>query len=324
MKSAIIGLGVIAEVHVEVLKNIGAEISCVCDIDKEKAEKFVSQHNVDCKVYVDYKEMLENESIDIVHICTPHYLHAEMCVFALEKDINVLCEKPLCIKKEEIEDILNAVNRSKAQLGVCLQNRYSTINRYVRELISGESVLDGFGAMLWSRDKEYYDSADWRGKWATEGGGVVINQALHTLDLLQWFCGMPESVNGSIFNVNHEYIEVEDTARARFVYDNGVFELYASISHINDFAVQLMLNTESKNIIITDRNVIVNGQSVTFETIKTQNVKECYGNGHMSLIADFYDCIEHNKHFEIDAYEGAKVIKLILGIYESKGKTIKI
>ncbi len=324
MKSAIIGLGVIAEVHVEVLKNIGAEISCVCDIDKEKAEKFIFQHGVDCKIYTDYKMMLENEKIDIVHICTPHYLHAEMCVYALNKDINVLCEKPLCIKKEEIEQIFDAVKGSRAQLGVCLQNRYSAINTYVKELISEEKVIDGFGAVLWNRDKSYYDSADWRGKWATEGGGVVINQALHTLDLLQWFCGMPNSVNGSIFNINHEYIEVEDSARARFVYDGGVFEFYASISHNDDFAIQMMLITKDKRIVITDKNLIVNGQAMAFETVKTQNVKECYGNGHMNLIADFYDCIKNNKHFEIDAYEGAKVIKLTLGIYESKGKTINI
>ena len=324
MKSAIIGLGVIAEVHVEVLKNIGAEITCVCDIDIERAEKFISAHSIKCNVYTDYKKMLENENIDVVHVCTPHHLHAEMCIYALDRDINVLCEKPLCIKKEEIEEICKAADRSKAQLGVCLQNRYSNINKYVKSLISEEKVVDGFGAVLWCRDMEYYSSADWRGKWATEGGGAVINQALHTLDLLQWFCGMPSSVNGSIFNVSHSYIEVEDSARARFVYDDGVFEFYASVSHNKDFAVQILLITEDKRIVITEKNLIVNGKAIEFEAIKTQNVKECYGNGHMSLIADFYDCIKNNRHFEIDAHEGAKVIKLTLGIYESKGKTINI
>jgi len=324
MKSAIIGLGVIAEVHIEVLKNIGAEITCVCDIDREKAEKFISLHGVDCKIYTDYKEMLESENIDIVHICTPHYLHAEMCVYALKKDINVLCEKPLCIKKEEIEQIQEAVRGSRAQLGVCLQNRYTAINMYVKELISKEKVIDGFGTVLWCRDKEYYNSADWRGKLATEGGGAVINQALHTLDLLQWFCGMPRSVNGSIFNVSHDYIEVEDGARARFVYDGGSFDYYTSISHNVDYSVQIMLATEGKKIIITDKNIIINGQAHTFDTVMTQNVKECYGNGHLNLINEFYDCVKSNRHFDIDAYEGAKVVRLALGIYSSQGKTIEL
>lgn len=324
MKGAIIGLGVIAEVHIGVLKNLNIDVSCVCDIDREKAEAFVDQHKISCKIYTDYRQMLDKEEIDVVHICTPHYLHAEMCIYALNRNINVLCEKPLCIKYEEIEDILRAVDSSEAQLGVCLQNRYVNINKYVKDLISNDKVIDGFGAMLWSRGKDYYDSAEWRGKWATEGGGVVINQALHTLDLLQWFCGMPHSVNANTSNVNHEYIEVEDTARARFVYDDGVFEFYASTSHIDNFDIQIMLITPDKRIVITDKNLIVNGKAIEFETIKTQNVKECYGSGHMNLIADYYDCIKNGKHFEIDAYEALKVIKLTLGIYNSKGKTINI
>ena len=324
MKSAIIGLGVIAPVHADALKRINADITCVCDIDEEIAKKFVETQNLTAKIYTDYKEMLDKEEIDVVHICTPHYLHAEMCIYALNNNINVLCEKPLCIKLEDIDKIIEAVNNSSAQLGVCLQNRYTSINRYVKELISDDKVIDGFGAVLWARDRDYYDSAEWRGKWATEGGGVVINQALHTLDLLQWFCGMPSSVNASISNVNHEYIEVEDTARARFVYNGGVFEFYASISHNDDFAIQMMLITADKRIIITDKNLIVNGEAIPFKTVKTQNVKECYGSGHMNLIADYYDCIRNGKHFEIDAYEASKVIRLTLGIYNSKGKTINI
>ena len=324
MKTAIIGLGVIATVHIDAIKNTESEISCVCDIDREKAEKFLKKHNVECKIYTNYKEMLDNEQLDIVHICTPHYLHAEMCIYALHKNVNVLCEKPLCIKHEEIDAILDAASKSKAQIGVCLQNRYSDINRYVKNLLEGDNINCGFGAMLWCRDKAYYDSDAWRGKWATEGGGAVINQALHTLDLMQWFCGMPIKVNANISNIEHDYIEVEDTARARFVYDGGSFEFYASISHSDDFPVQIMLSTKTKQIIITDRNIIVNGEAMAFKTIPTQNVKACYGSGHVGLINDFYDCIKNNKKFDIDATEGAKVIKLVLGIYNSNGQTINI
>ena len=324
MNSAIIGLGVIAEVHVEVLKNIGSEITCVCDIDREKAESFVSAHGIECNIYTDYKKMLENEKIDIVHICTPHYLHAEMCIFALDRNINVLCEKPLCIKKEEIAEICEAVNKSQAQLGVCLQNRYNDINIYVKNLLRNKRITGGFGTVLWNRDRSYYESASWRGKLATEGGGAVINQALHTLDLLQWFCGMPSTVNGNIYNIEHDYTEVEDTARARFVYNDGAFEFYTSISQNADFAVQILLSTENNKIIISDKNLIINGSAIAFDSIKTQNVKECYGNGHMRLIADFYNCVKDNRHFEIDELEGSKVIKLTLAIYESNGKTIEI
>ena len=95
MKGAIIGLGVIAEVHIGVLKNLNIDVSCVCDIDREKAEAFVAQHKISSKIYTDYRQMLDKEEIDVVHICTPHYLHAEMCIYALNRNINVLCEKPL-------------------------------------------------------------------------------------------------------------------------------------------------------------------------------------------------------------------------------------
>lgn len=324
MKSAIIGLGVIAPVHLDALKKINAEIVCVCDIDKAKAEEFVKNHDLNCKIYDDYREMLDREDIDVVHICTPHYLHAEMCIYALNKNINVLCEKPLCIKYEEIDSIIYAVEHSNAQLGVCLQNRYSDINLYVKKLLENDKVNCGFGIVLWNRGKEYYDSGEWRGKWATEGGGTVINQALHTLDLMQWFCGIPISVNGETSNIEHSYIEVEDTARARFVYNGGAFEFYASTTLSHDFSIQIMLSTNDKCIIITDKNLIINGEAIAFKSIPTQTVKACYGNGHRGLISDFYDCIENQKHFEIDAYEGAKVIKLTLGIYNSKGKTISI
>ena len=324
MKSAIIGLGVIAPVHVDALKQINAEICCVCDIDRKKAEAFLKNNGLDCKIYEDYKEMLDKEDIDVVHICTPHYLHAEMCIYALNRNINVLCEKPLCIKYEEIESIIDAAERSNAQLGVCLQNRYSEINRYVKQLIENDEVTSGFATVLWNRDRNYYDSADWRGKWATEGGGTVINQALHTLDLMQWFCNMPKSVNGTISNIEHDYIEVEDTARARFVYDKGAFEFYASTTLNHDFAIQIMLSTKDKCIIVTDGNIIVNGEAISFKTVPTQCIKACYGNGHMSLIDDFYNCIINNTRFSIDAEEGAKVIKLTLGIYNSNSKTIKI
>ena len=124
MKGAIIGLGVIAEVHIEVLKNLKIDVCCVCDIDRDKAEKFVAQHKISSKIYTDYKEMLDLEKVDVVHICTPHYLHADMVIELLGRNINVLCEKPLCIKKSDIPRILEAERSSSATLGVCHQNRY--------------------------------------------------------------------------------------------------------------------------------------------------------------------------------------------------------
>ena len=118
MKIVVVGLGSIGKVHVKILEEQGLTITAVCDIDKEKLEKYSRFAQ-----YTNYIEMLEKEKPDVVHICTPHYLHADMVISALERNINVLCEKPLCIKEEDIPRILSAECNSKAKLGVCLQNR---------------------------------------------------------------------------------------------------------------------------------------------------------------------------------------------------------
>ena len=129
MKVALVGLGVIGKVHLAVLKELGADIVAVCDILPERCE------GTGAAVYTDYEEMLAAEKPDAVHICTPHYLHADMVVRALELSINVLCEKPLCIKNEDIARVLEAERKSSAQLGVCLQNRYNASSVFVKDRV---------------------------------------------------------------------------------------------------------------------------------------------------------------------------------------------
>ena len=127
MRAAIIGLGVIGKVHYNVLKSMGEEIVALCDINPEKLGEYEG-----AKKYLNYKIMLDSEKIDVVHVCTPHYLHAEMVIYALNKGINVLCEKPLCISSEEIDAVLEAEKNSSAQLGVCFQNRYNETSRFAK------------------------------------------------------------------------------------------------------------------------------------------------------------------------------------------------
>ncbi|MBO5928023.1 MAG: Gfo/Idh/MocA family oxidoreductase, partial [Clostridia bacterium] len=118
MKVALIGLGVIGEVHLQVLNELGVELSAVCDVDEGKLKDFT------CAKYTDYKKMLTEIKPNVVHVCTPHYLHADMVVYALNLGINVLCEKPLGISEQDLERILKAEENSTAKLGVCMQNRY--------------------------------------------------------------------------------------------------------------------------------------------------------------------------------------------------------
>jgi len=318
MKSVIIGCGVISKVHAKIIPN-HSTLCAVCDTDPAKTEIFA-----DIPHYTDYKVMLDEIHPDVVHICTPHYLHAEMVIEALSRGINVLCEKPLCIKAEEIPRILEAEKASGAQLGVCLQNRYNRSNLAVKEYIEGKKVTAGVGQVSWHRDEKYYASGDWRGKWDTEGGGVLINQALHTLDLMQWFCGMPKKLTAQISNLTlKDVIEVEDTASI-ICSDGADFNFYASIGTSRDCPVEITLRADNEWIKIMPRYTVIGGRFEEYTDSRCMYGKECYGSGHEALIADFYDCVASGRKFAIDGEEGAKVIKLILSAYRSEGKIVGI
>ena len=293
MKNAIIGLGVISNVHSKVLRELFGEPYAVCDIDTQKFSDYPNSEH-----YVDYKEMLDKVSPDIVHICTPHYLHANMIIECLKRDINVLCEKPMCISKDEILSISDAEKSSKAMLGICMQNRYNAANVYVKDYLADKEILSGSGNVVWHRDSKYYASGEWRGKWDTEGGGVLINQALHTLDLLQWIMGMPENVSAVMSNLTlKNEIEVEDTSFALYTGIKSNFSFFATNGSKKDFSVELKFRTKDEHIYVINDLVLINNKPVTFEQNDTVYGKLCYGSGHKRLISDFYDCVKTGRKF---------------------------
>jgi len=319
MKSAIIGLGVIGKVHFDVLEKQGEDIVAVCDVDVEKLGEYEG-----VKKYLDYRIMLDAEKIDVVHICTPHYLHAEMTIFALQKGINVLCEKPLCISKEQLSRVLDAEKKSTAQLGVCFQNRYNDTSVFAKNYLSGKKIEYAFGSLRWHRDEAYYKSADWRGKWQSEGGGVLINQAIHTIDLLEWIVGDVKHAVGKTYNLSlKDVIEVEDTAVADF-WDDACFSIIATNTSAEDMPIELRFFTKDETVIVTPDSVKINGKTVDVQCSDKWFGKRSYGNGHEKLIADFYDCVKNGKKFWIDGEEGAKALKLVLAVYECKGEVVEI
>ena len=315
MRVGIIGLGIIGKVHKSVLTAMGENLVAVCDIDQTVLSAY---SDVNC--YTDYKEMLANERLDVVHICTPHYLHTEMILAALDKDINVLCEKPMCMKAEDIPLVLAAEQRSKGRLGVCHQNRYNNVNVYLKEYLTDKKIQSAHGELIWCRGKGYYAQAEWRGKLATEGGGVLINQALHTLDLVQWFCGMPNTVQGKIENFSlKDVIEVEDTAILRCEGEAN-FTFYATNTGGTDMPTQIRLSlVGGEQITVYPDRLFINGNIVTEEDMRFVLGKCCYGNGHEKLIADFYHCIQTGQHFTLDGAEASKVLKIIFAVYKNSG-----
>ncbi len=324
MNTAIVGLGVIGKVHAGVLFDQKKNVTALCDVNAKNAQFVKEKFFPNATIYSSYEEMLEKEQLDVVHICTPHYLHADMCVSALNKEVNVFCEKPLAISHEEIARILEAEKNSKAMLGVCHQNRYLKQNRFLKEYSKEHKLINAFGSLFWNRGKDYYAQDAWRGKWATEGGGVMINQALHTLDILCWVMGMPSEVVSNVSNLTlKDVIEVEDTATAIFSGDAD-FGFFASNGSKSFFPIEITIKGEDKNLKVFENCVIVGKKLKKFKTDNKVYGKACYGSGHKLIIEDFYNHVKTGKKFWLDGAEGSKVLKLIFAMYESKNQKINI
>lgn len=326
MRVGIVGLGAISPLHIRAILKYGQKITAICDVDPEKRRKVNAEFGLNAEEYSDYNALLASGKVDVVHVCTPHYLHAEIICMALGANIHVLCEKPLAINFEQLDAIEKAVNNSSATLGVCFQNRYNASVLYLKEFFKDKEIIAATANLVWHRGKDYYSSAKWRGKKQYEGGGVMINQAIHSLDLLQWFCGMPESViahcsNNSLKNV----IDVEDTAFGRFTLKNGGnFIINATNSAASCFPIVLMFQSKTDAVELSGDNLIVNGKFVTKSDGAPIFGKEEWGVGHDKLIKEFYNCLENGKKFPIDFYEASKTVKLILKMYQSNGEKVNI
>lgn len=325
MTSAIIGLGNIANVHIAVLNKLGIEVGDICDVDLEKTKIFIKEYNLKANVYQDYKELIKNTKADVIHITTPHYLHKDMIVECLKQDKNVLCEKPMCISKKEIEEIKAALKTSRGKLGICHQNRYNQASQTLKSYLEDKKIKYATATLEWGRSEAYYLNSNWRGKKKTEGGSLLINQAYHTLDLLQWLVSFPNSLVGRVENLTHKgVIETEDIAMIKFFGDVD-FAFSGSTIGIYDFPFSISIMLEDKKMIrMIGKTLFIDGKQVELDDNFVCYGKPCYGSGHESLIADFYSCIKEEKEFSINVLEGEKVLKMILATYKSKGKKVII
>jgi UDP-N-acetyl-2-amino-2-deoxyglucuronate dehydrogenase len=223
LKTALVGVGKVTDLHAAALENLpGSDFTAVCGRSREKTEGYAARFGI--RAYTDVSEMVEQEKIDVVLILTPHPNHREPAVAALEAGANVLVEKPLASSLEDCDAMIHAAGRCGKQLGMISQRRwYRPVQRVMRAIEDGkigQPVLATVNMLGW-RDEDYYNADPWRGSWTGEGGGVLVNQAPHQLDLLQWYMGEIEECYGLWSNLNHPYIEVEDTANAILKFKSG-------------------------------------------------------------------------------------------------------
>jgi len=326
LNAAVVGCGAIAPMHINSLLDFSdRKLYAVADIIKERADDFSRRFN--CKAYYSFDDVLEDDNIDVIHICTPHFLHAEMIIRGLRAGKHVLCEKPLAISFSQAEEILKAAESCQRIAGICFQNRYKETSRKVKELLSSGRVGKVLGAkafVTWHRDRNYYASSPWRGKWATEGGGVLINQAIHTIDLLRWFLGDVDRVEGTISTrLINDVIEVENSAEALISFKSGVNALlYATSCYCVDSPVVIEIFCESARIFMDDSLTVTfsDGSKEFYHEVDINTgCKLCWGDYHCRLIDEFYNCIASGRPFPVSLEEGYKTLKIVLDIYKSNG-----
>jgi len=326
INAAIIGCGAIHICHVEALRHTpGAHLHAIVDTDIIKGQALAATYG--CHFYQDYREMLQDQRIEVVHICTPHYLHKTMILDALAAGKTVFSEKPVGMNSLEVADIVEAANRASGILGVCYQNRYNPTSRAIRDVLASNvlgKMLSIKAALTWSRSGGYYTESPWRGRFATEGGSLLINQAIHTLDLMQWFAGGIDSVKGVVDSGPLAgTIETEDSAMATFVLHNGARGLFwATNNHTTDSPLLLEIHCQEGLLQLRDNTLWqISGNeriSLVNDNPPTGNGKNYWGMGHQKAIEQFYQAIQHGEDSDyININQAAKSIHIVEAIYRS-------
>lgn len=328
----IIGAGLIADFHAKAIQNLeNARLTGICSSNPDKARKLAEKYN--CKTFKDSTELLRSDEIEIVTIATPSGAHMEPTIEAALCGKHVICEKPLEISLERVDKMIEAHNKAGTKLGGIFNYRYNDSFKYLKSAIDngrfGTITYASIHVPWWRSDDYYKDS--WHGTLKLDGGGALMNQAIHMIDILQHLMGPVDSLQAYTATLGHS-IEVEDTAAAVLRFKNNALGIiYGSTASFpgqfrrieitgtkgtviqveNSFKVwQFADQTEADNEIFNRFNKIEGGGGVSdpgaipFEP-------------HAKNIAAFIDSIETGKTFEINGLEARKAVEIVLAIYTS-------
>ena len=330
LKVALAGCGAVSGMHLEALSaRDDVDIVALCDPDYNAARRRADAFAENARIYSDLKELYTVEHPDVVHISTPHDDHVISAITALDNGAYVLLEKPPAATEEQLALLADADRRHPAHLCICFQNRTNPTTVAALSLIAEHGGAVSARAMVtWHRQGAYYTASPWRGKKIHEGGSVLINQAIHALDLLLLICGEPQSLYASVLNFTHrDEIDTEDTAVLNISCEGGVNgHFYATTSFGTDAPNFIDAVCRDKHTVtIWGERLYVDGQEQQIaDTAPDRTGKRVWGSGHARLISLFYSAIREKTPMPVPLTEGSRAFRTLLTAYRSNGNSTPI
>ena len=348
LKFAVIGVGIMGSSHVRDIANSeNVTLAAICDLDPQRAKATAEAHGI--PAYTDYREMIDKEKLDGVVIATPHYYHTPIAIYAMQHGVNALTEKPEAVHVKDARRMNEAFDQSKQKypdlvFAIMFQNRTHGVYSKLKELIDagelGKLVRTTWIVTDWFRTQRYYDNGGWRATWSGEGGGVLLNQCPHNLDLYQWLVGMPNKVTGFAAIGKYHNIEVEDEVTAVFHHENGMVGHFMTTTAESPGTNRLEIIGEKGKVVVENGKILfTRNQTSMFDFLQTsqelfakvpnETVEVPYNQGggaHRIVIEAFAQAIRSGTPLVAAGPEGIRGLTLGNSIMLSSwlGKTIDI
>lgn len=343
---AIVGCGMIARFHAKALAEVpGTRLLALISRSKSNGEKMAADLGLSCEVYTDLAPVLARNDIHLVIITTPSGAHLEPAVAAAEAGKHVVVEKPLEITLDRCDRIIAACTKNKVQLCTIFPSRFGDANRALKQVVEqgrfGRMTL-GETTCKWWRPQSYYDEGGWKGTKALDGGGALMNQAIHNVDLLLWMMGPATHISGFTAMLAHERIEVEDTAVACLRFQSGALGVIQATTSVHPGLPKTIGVHGDKGSVVIEQDDVLRWE-LTPETAEDAAIRQRFAQkvgasggasnpgsishvGHARQLADFVEAIQTGRPPLVDGREGRKSVEIILAIYESAatGRTVAL
>ncbi len=343
MRYALIGCGRISTNHIKAALNNKLTIAAVCDILPEHMETLLAKHGLEqdgaIRRYTDYKQMIQENDLELVSIATESGLHAQIALYCIERGIHVIIEKPMAMSLQDADRIIRLSEEKHVKVCACHQNRFNIAVQEMRRALEGGrfgKLSHGSIHVRWNRNQDYYTQAPWRGTWAQDGG-ALMNQCIHGIDLLRWTFGDEvEEVYGVTRQQFHHYLEAEDVGLAIVKFKNGAVGTIEGTTNVypQNLEETLYVFGEKGTVKIGGKSTnnidVWNFADETEADQKNKGLEEAtsnvYGNGHTSLFADMMDAIQSDRKPYVDAQAGRNALELVLAVYKSQktGQPVKL